>query len=198
MTKGRKLIQLILIFSGLFLILATYFFYPNIKQKKLEESVIEEDIELDVASDESKDNTFESVEYRGFYDFDKPFFILSEKAYILSDNPNIVYMTNMKVSINLNDGRTVIITSDEGKYNKVTYDCFFEKNVKATDNETTILSENLDLLATKDSASIYNKVYITSKNGSLKADKVDYNFESKYYKVSMFNNNKKVKVKLIE
>ena len=38
--------------------------------------------------------------------------------------------------------------SDKGKYNKVTYDCFFEKNVKATEGETEIFAENLDLLAT--------------------------------------------------
>ena len=45
--------------------------------------------------------------------------------------------------------------------------------------------------------SIYNNVVVNNKNGHLKADKVDYNFESKYYKVSMFKN-EKVKIKLIK
>jgi len=52
------------------------------------------------------------------------------------------------------------------------------------------------LLASKDFATIYNDVLITNENGSLVADKIDYNFETKYYKVSMYNN-EKVKVKLI-
>ena len=44
---------------------------------------------------------------------------------VLAQNPDIVFMTNMKITIKMNDGRTVIITGDSGKYNKVTYDCFF-------------------------------------------------------------------------
>ena len=107
-------------------------------------------------------------------------------------------MTNMKVSIQMSGERTIVITSDRGKYNKVNYNCFFESNVKATDGETIILSENLDLIATEDFASIYNNVDLTSKSGSLKADKVDYYFEADQYKISMFNNNDKVKIKLIE
>ena len=106
-------------------------------------------------------------------------------------------MTYMKVTMKMSDGRTIIITGDKGTYNKETYNCFFENNVKATDGETIIRSENLDLFASKDIVSIYNNVILINKNGSLKADKVDYDFEAKYYKISMFND-EKVKIKLIE
>ena len=196
MKENRKLIQIILIFTGLFLIIATYFYYPKINENKLRGSVIQ-DKPNDTTDEARKDNIFENVEYKGLYDFDKPFIILSEKAYILSENPNIIYMTNVEVTINMNDGRTVIITGDKGTYNKKTYDCFFENNVKATDEETIIRSENLDLFASKDIVSIYNNVNLINKNGSLKADKVDYDFKTQYYKISMFND-KKVKIKLIE
>ena len=103
----------------------------------------------------------------------------------------------MQVTLYINDKRTVVITSDKGSYNKITYDCFFEDNVKATDGKTIILSKNLDLLATEDSAVAYNNVYLTNDNGFLRADKVDYNFETKYYNISMFGN-KKVKAKFIQ
>ena len=196
MKENRKLIQIILIFTGLFLIIATYFYYPKINENKLRGSVIQ-DKPNDTTDEASKDNIFENVEYKGLYDFDKPFIILSDKAYILSENPNIIYMTNVEVTINMNDGRTVIITGDKGTYNKETYDCFFENNVKVTDGETIIRSENLDLFASKDIVSIYNNVILINKNVSLKADKVDYDFEAKYYKISMFND-KKVKIKLIQ
>ena len=76
-------------------------------------------------------------------------------------------------------------------------DCFFENNVKAIDGETTILAENLDLLATEDSATVYNNVFLTNDKGSLRADKVYYDFETKHYQVSMFSDNK-VKIKLIK
>ena len=74
----------------------------------------------------------------------KPFIVQSKKAYILKNDPDVVYMSNMKVTLYMNDGRIVIITSDKGNYNKENYDCFFENNVKATDGRTTIKAENLD------------------------------------------------------
>ena len=196
MTKERKIIQVALISIGFFLIITTYFLYPTINKERLKKSVIDDDLveEIEDQSDD-KDSSFENVEYKGFYDFDKPFVILSKKANISAKDSDIVYMKDMKVTLNLGGGRVITITSDEGIYNKVTYDCFFEKNVMATDGETEILSGNLDLIASKDYATIYNDVKLTNDNGSLRADKVEYNFEAKYYKISMFQD-EKVKIKL--
>ena len=195
MTANRKIVQLTLIFIGLFLILITYFLYPKInKNKYLQEETFKN------STTETKDdgkNIFENVEYRGIYGINKPFTIQSEKAYILTEDPEIVYMTNMHVTLYMNDGRIIIVTSDKGRYNKETYDCFFEDNVKATDEKTIILAKNLDLLASEDSAVIYNNVVLTSDKGSLRADKIDYDFETKYYQISMFSD-KKVKIKLIK
>ena len=199
MIKNRNLVQIILIFVGLLLIAITYFLYPRINENRLTGSVIQQDDKTEIVQDGAKqeNNTFENVEYKGFYDFDKPYVVLSEKAYILSEEPEIIYMTNMKLTLTMTDGRIIIITGEKGTYNKSTYDCFFENNVQATDGETKIKSENLDLLASKDTVAIYNEVYLTNKSGSLAADKVDYNFEAKYYKISMFND-EKVKINLIQ
>ena len=193
MTYSRKIVQLTLIFIGLFLIFATYFLYPKLNKKIVEKSIIEDG---QVTMDDTKTNTFKNVEYKGLYNFDNPFSIKSEIAHISVEEPDVIYMTGVKASIIMKDGRLVIITSDKGIYNKITYDCFFEDNVKVTDGETEVFAENLNLLASKDTASIYNSVSITNDKGDLIADKVDYNFETKYYKISMFDN-KRVKAKLI-
>jgi lipopolysaccharide export system protein LptA len=103
----------------------------------------------------------------------------------------------MHVIIYLNDGRVVNITSTKGSFNKETYDCFFENNVYANDGETEIFSDNLDLLATKNSVEIYNNVKLDYTTGSLRADKIDYDFETKYFKVSMFND-EKIQMKVIK
>ena len=198
MTANKRIVQLSLISIGLFLILATYFFYPKIIENKFFEEETDKDRVAKTAMiDSEKCNTFENVEYKGLYDINKPFKVKSEKAYILIKNPDVVYMTNMSVTLDMDDGRVVIITSDKGKYNKVTYDCFFENNVKAIDGETTVLAENLDLLATEDSATVYNNVFLTNDSGSLRADKVYYDFETNHYQISMFSD-KKVKIKLIK
>lgn len=195
MKVSRKIVQLSLISIGLFLILATYFLYPKISENKLHKGEIVKDDSVKTGNEEN--NIFENVEYNGLYNFDNSFTVKSDEAYIKTEEPNVVYMTNMKVTLHTNDGRIIIITSDKGRYNKVSYDCFFVDNVIANDGETTIFSENLDLLATQDSATVYNNVILTNDKGSLRADKVDYDFETKYYHVSMFDN-KKVKIKLIK
>ena len=198
MTANRRIVQLSLISIGLFLILATYFLYPKIIENKLLEEAIVEDVVTKTDITDSKwRNTFENIEYKGLYGMDKPFKVKSENAYILLKNSDVVYMTNMHVTLDMDDGRVIIITSDKGMYNKVTYDCFFENNVKAIDGKTTVLAENLDLLATEDSATVYNNVFLTNDSGSLRADKVYYDFETNHYQISMFSD-KKVKIKLIK
>jgi LPS export ABC transporter protein LptC len=195
MTSNRKIIQFCLVSIGMLLILATYFLYPKIEKSRLKEEKIVKKNET-VIAEENQANIFEHVEYKGIYNIDTPFVINSDKANITKDEPNIVYMTNMNVVLHLNDGRTVTITSDRGKYNKVTYDCYFENNVRATDGESLILAENLDLLSNKNTVSVYNDVVLTGNKGSLQADKINYDLSTKKFHISMFGD-KKVKIKLI-
>ena len=195
MKDKNKITQFILISVGFLLILSTYFLYPKISKDKFAKDKI---IEQDATETGEEKNTFENVEYKGLYDINNPFTVTSEKAQILTTDSDVVYMFGMKVVLYMSDNRIITITSKKGKYNKVTYDCYFIDNVKATDGETIIFADNMDLLATKDTAAAYNNVNITNDKGSsLNADKIDYNFETKYYKVSMFNN-EKVKVKIIK
>ena len=195
MKTNTKIVQLTLISIGLLLILSTYLFYPKIKKNMSKGKTIERGMVK--TDDEVEGNIFENLEYNGIYNIDKQFKIKSKKAYILTSDPDIVYMTQMNITMNMDDGRVVVITSEKGKYNKVTYDCFLVGNVKATEGKTVILSENLNLLATEDFASIFNNVVLTTDEGSLRADKIDYDFITKRYHVSMFGN-EKVKIKLVE
>ena len=192
MKKKQQNIQIILISIGLLLILTTYFYYPYMNKAKL---IDNQSAMKDLGRTlEEQSTSFKNVEYKGMYDVDKPFTIMSEEAYILDEEPEFVYMTNVHAILYLPDGRIVNIKADKGKYNKVTYDCFFEQNVKATDGETKIFAENLDLVATESSVKIYKDVILNYPTGSLVADKINYDFETKYFKVSMFDD-KTVKIK---
>ena len=195
MKKKQKKIQALLLIIGVLLILLTYFYYPYMNKNK---SIVEKN--QSTLSDDASENTtsFENLEYKGLYDLDKTFIVKSEKAHINDDKPDIVYMTNMHVILYLKDGRIVNILSDAGTYNKANYDCFFEKNVRATDGDTKIFSDNLDLLGNESSVKIYNNVSINYLTGSLlHADKIDYNFETKFFKVSMFDD-KRINMKVIK
>ena len=194
MNKNKK-IQIALIIFGSLLIFSTYFFYPKISEKKILKNELNIKEPLKITTEQS--NVFENVSYEGFYNVINPFTINSDNAYILEEEPEIVYMKEMHVTLYMNDGRIIVITSDEGVYNKVSYNCFFKNNVKATDGETELLSDNLDLLANEDYASVYNNVVLSSNKGTMVADKVDYNFETELYDITMFDD-KPVKIKLIK
>jgi len=196
MKKKQQKIQIILVSIGLFLILSTYFYYPYINKIKLDESIsTQKNIDNSLSDDQS--TFFENMEYEGIYDLNKTFTVRSQKAHILNESPEIVYMTQMHVTLYLDEGKVVNITSDKGSYNKITYDCFFEQNVQVKDGETKIFAENLELLATKNIVEIYNDVNLIYPTASLQADKINYDFTTKYFKVSMFGGNA-VKMRVVE
>jgi len=197
MRKQQKRIQIILVSIGLLLIAITYFYYPYLKKVNLIKDLPSQKDSENVTDADQQSTSLENVEYKGLYDLDKEFTVKSETAHILNTEPDIVYMERMHVVLYLNDGRIVNITSDKGRYNKITYDCFFEKNVTANDGETQILANNLDLLATDNVVKIYNDVDLYYPTGSLQADMIDYDFETKYFKVSMFDD-KTIKMKVIK
>ena len=61
------------------------------------------------------------------------------------------------------------------------------------------LSDFLNILASNDTAKLYKNVTLNNKKGSiLQADFIDYDFQRKKYKVSMYTESEKVKIKLIK
>jgi hypothetical protein len=196
MKQKQKKAQIILTSIGLILLLITYFYYPYMQKVKFTDNQV---VQKDGSNtlDIGQGTSFENVKYEGLYQINNTFSVMSEKAHILNKEPDVVYMTNMHVILYLDNGRIVNILSNKGRYNKVTYDCFFEDDVRATDEETKIFSDNLDLIATEDSVKIYNNVIVNYPEASLRADKIDYDFATKYFKVSMFDD-KAVKIKVLK
>lgn len=140
MKRSRKIVQLSLISIGLFLILATYFLYPKIIENKfIKEETIKDKI---VKTEDDNINMFENVEYKGVYNIDRPIVVTAEKALVITEKPEIIFLTNMRVTLLLDDEKIIIITSDKGSYNKITYDCFFEENVEATEWDPRVPSSN--------------------------------------------------------
>jgi lipopolysaccharide export system protein LptC len=190
-------VQLILLTIGLSLIILTYFYYPSLnKENKIVENQTADKIQKNEIG-KGQFSTFENVEYQGLTSAMQEFSVNSESAYMLDEDPDLVFMKSMRVQLYLNDGRVVVITSDKGRYQKQSHDCWFEKNVVADDGETKIFAENLDLLATENFVKIYKQVKLFHPTGSLEADQIDYDFEKKYFKVSMFGE-KSVKMKVLQ
>ena len=198
MRLNAKTLQILLIVIGVFLIISTYFLKPAIDRLHLlkDNSLVKKEKKKIIEKSDMQ-NFFENVQYNGTYDVVNPFTVNAEKAVISNDDPDTVYMTKVHVIIFMNNGENVNIWSENGIFEKVKSNIFFTTNVKATNRKTIILSQNLDLLSDENYVSIYNDVNLTNKSDSLKADIINYDFETKLYDVSMFGEDL-VKVKLIK
>ena len=196
MKKRQQKTQLALISIGFLLILITYLYYPSYikKGKPQDEQFVQKDSEETLNDAQSN---FENVTYEGITGTMQRFSVKAERAHILDADPDLVFMKNMRVEIYLNDGRTVRIRSKAGKYQKKSHDCWFIDDVVADDGETKILAENLDLLASENLVNIYNNVIVNYPTGSLNADSAVYDFETKYMKLSMFDD-KTIKMKVFQ
>ena len=195
MKKNTKFIQLGLISIGVILIFSFYL-YPNIKANKLQDKTIQNKV-AEEKIDKNIKNKFTNVTYNG-ENSGNPFTIRADTAEIRKD-VNLIFMESMLVTIFLGEEKWAI-ECDIGTYNKLNYNIFCTKNMKATSasDKTTIYSQNLDFIA-DESAAIYNKVLIIDKEGfELRSDRIFYDFENKIYKVDMFNTNESVKIKLVE
>ena len=104
MKANRKLIQIFLASIGILIIIGTYLLYPKIEKDRLKGSVVENEQPL-IKEDENVGSKFEELEFRGFYNFDNPFVVVSDEAIISPENSDIVYMTNMHVTLDMEDGR---------------------------------------------------------------------------------------------
>jgi len=195
MRKNIIFIQLGLLFIGIVLVFSFYL-YPNMKANKLKEKTIQKEIAGN-ETDTIIKNEFTNVIYKG-ENTGNVFTIHADKAEIRKD-ADLIYMKNMLVTIVLGD-EDWIIECEVGTYDKTTYDITCSKNMKASssDGYTTIYSQNLDFVA-DEFATIYNKVSIIDKEGfEVQSDRIFYDFESKIYKVNMFNTDEDVKIKLIK
>ena len=195
MKKRQQKTQLALISIGFLLILLTYLYYPYINKDKPQDEQFVQKVSEETLNDAQ--SNFENVTYEGLTGTMQRFSVKSESAHILDTDPDLVFMKNMLVEIHLNDGRTVRIRSKAGRYHKESHDCWFVDDVVADDGEIEVKAGNLDLLASENLVNIYNNVIVNYPTGSLNADSAVYDFETKYMKLSMFDD-KTIKMKVFQ
>ena len=87
------------------------------------------------------------------------------------------------------------ISSDFGKYNINNYDTIFSKNVIITYLDNKITGNYLDFSLDKNLMIISKGVILENNIGSLKADVIEMNVETKNIKIFMYEEDKKVNIR---
>ena len=187
MTK-KIYIQLFLIF--IFVLISLFIFFKYFKKTAFE-SGNQPNIEQTKITGES---SIEDLKYLSTDKEGNEYKIEAKKGNIDKDNPNIIYLENVKAIILLQNSDRISIESNFAKYNTKSFDTLFNDTVSVDYGEHALKSEFLDLSFENNLVSIYDNVRYLSGISSLKADKAEIDILNKKTKIFMVNPNKKVQI----
>ena len=187
--KWIKIVKIFLIF---FVIIISILFFFKIFKKDSKVS-----IEDTVITEEKiySSNIIENVNYSTKDADGNEYLITALKGEIDFKDPNIIYLTNVKAEIRLNQSDNIVIISDFGKYNTDNFDTIFSKNVIIKYLKNKIVSEYLDFSMNRNTMIISRNVIFTNPENILKADVIEMDLKTKDTKIFMYENNKQINIK---
>ena len=190
--KKNRVIQFSLVVVIIILFFTTY--YSGDKDKIVDAN---KDSSTEKASKltEKTSNLIENVNYTGTNNKGTFFELNAAIAEIKYDEPNLSRLQDVFVVIRLRNLRTIHVQSDKAVFNRISNDCEFFGNVKITEQDNVLTSDNLDFFNSKNFLQAYNNVEYSGMKGALIADKVDVDLLKNEANIFMFKKNDKVKVK---
>ena len=190
--KKNRVIQFSLVIAIIILFFTTY--YSGDKDKIVDANKNSSTENASKLTEETS-NIIENVNYTGTNNRGTFFELNAAIAELKHDEPNLSRLQDVFVVIRLRNLRTIHIQSDKAVFNKISNDCEFFGNVKITEQDNVITSDNLDFYNSKNFLQAYNNVEYSSMKGALIADKVDVDLLKNEANIFMFKKNDKVKAK---
>ena len=190
--KKNRVIQFFLVIAIIILFFTTY--YSGDKDKIVDANKNSSTENASKLTEETS-NIIENVNYTGTNNRGTFFELNAAIAELKHDEPNLSRLQDVFVVIRLRNLRTIHIQSDKAVFNKISNDCEFFGNVKITEQDNVITSDNLDFYNSKNFLQAYNNVEYSGMKGALIADKVDVDLLKNEANIFMFKKNDKVKVK---
>ena len=190
--KKNRVIQFSLVIAIIILFFTTYY---SSDKDKIADADKNGSTENANKLTEKISNIIENVNYTGtnnrgtFFELNAA---IAEQKY---NEPNLSRLQDVFVVIRLKNLRTIHIQSDKAVFNKISNDCEFFGNVKITEQDNVITSDNLDFYNSKNFLQAYNNVKYSGMKGALIADKVDVDLLKNEANIFMFKKNDKVKIK---
>ena len=182
-------------FKGFAIVFLFFIILLIIYSKLPKDQIIEKNLEITekdfVNSNIIKDIKYSSKDLKG-----NEYIITADEGEIDINNSDIIFLKNVTAYIKLiKKNEIIIISSDFGKYNTVTYDTIFSKNVEVDYIDNKLTGNYLDFSMKNNLLIISKNVVYTNPNNILKADVIKLDTITKDTKIFMYNSDEKVKVK---
>ena len=186
--SSKSLIQsgIVLLISIILLVNYLIFFSKNDDSVKINEAEIDNNVE----------NKILELKYNAL-DADGNSYIIESNAGKVSDKEkNLLILEKVKGVIKIKNSEDIIILSDFANYNKTTLDTYFYDNVRLKYDGHSIDSDELFMNYVDKNINIRNNVHYKGLNNKLYADIVEIDLVTKFSKIYMLDNQKKVEVEL--
>jgi len=185
--RKKRLLIIQIMLTTIAIILAYIFYYKGNDQNELRTT--SEISSSTTNQEEAQENFFENVEYRGIDANANRYLLKSDFATFEKDKPELIKMTGMNATFYFKDGKELNVYGDKGTYNNKTNDMEFRENVKVTQAENVIYSDNLDYFNLKKMINIYGNVEGKSLDGNFSSDILVLNIAKQTLDISMYNEN---------
>tara|TARA_Y100000741_G_scaffold352254_1_gene324136 strand:- start:168 stop:758 length:591 start_codon:yes stop_codon:yes gene_type:complete len=189
----KILIQFILILILILIIASTFFLYFN-KNEELEitEKQIEKKIENKI--NKETETLIKDINYSFSDTSGNSYKLFAEFGQVDVDNSEVIFMTNVKGIIYLDNSAPIEIFSNFANYNKIDHETNFFEEVKVNHLFHKAYCENLDISFKSNIATMYNNIIYSKPGTKIKADKLDIDLITKNSKIFMNDKSKNITI----
>ena len=179
----KKIVLRIFYVVIFFFILISIFYFNFKKEKKIISSEIVEE-EIVEQENYTSSNILKNVKYTAQDINGNQLMIEAMEGEIDSSDKNVIFLTDVKASITLNNSDNIN-----------NYDTIFSKNVIINYQNNKITGEYLDFSLERNSLIASRNIIYTNNKNILKADVITMDIKTKDIKVQMYEDKKKVNIK---
>ena len=187
----KTLIQIVLL--SFLLIISVSFYYNyfliDIKADKKE-------IKNNVKSDDQ--NLIQDLSYLSKDIHGNEYIIKAKTGMADIENPNLINLQSVNAKIKFDKKNAIIITSHEAIYNNTTYNTKFSGDVLITFEDQIITCDFMEAKLSENIAIISGNIFYKNYSSEIYADKIEFNLLDRSSKISMFNENEKIKINFIK
>ena len=187
----KTLIQIVLLSFLLIISVSFYYNYFSVDIK-----TDKEEIKNNVKSNDQnliKDLSYFSKDIHG-----NEYIIKAKTGMADIENPNLINLQSVNAKIKFDKKNEIIVTSHEAIYNNTTYNTKFSGDVLITFEDQIITCDFMEAKLSENIAIISGNIFYKNYSSEIYADKIEFNLLERSSKISMFNENEKIKINFIK
>ena len=187
----KTLIQIVLLSFLLIISVSFYYNYFSI-DIKTEKGEIKNNVK---SNDQNliKDLSYFSKDIHG-----NEYIIKAKTGTADIENPNLINLKIVNAKIKFDKKNEIIVTSQEAIYNNTTYDTKFSGDVLITFEDQLVTCDLMEAKLSENIAIISGNIFYKNFSSEIYADKIEFNLLNRSSKISMFNENEKIKINYIK